>query len=223
MKSRFAVALAIMAAITLAVAFAGSRRQPALTPVEATPATPALDLPAPAGPAFEIGPPAAAILLEEYSDYECPYCARAYLATGAEIAAFVERRGDIRYSFYDLGPPPHFRALAAATAARCAGAQGNYPAAQRLLFERQREWAARDSQTAGPVELVAALVLDRSAYDRCTAAQDSIAEILDANLERALGKGVQATPTLILTVAGRPTALRGAVDSARIAAILERN
>jgi glutaredoxin len=88
------------------------------------------------------GPVDAPLTLVEFSDFECPFCAR---ATGVD-GALLERFGDeLRYVFRHL-PLDHVHphAALAAEAAEAAGAQGRFWEMHDLLFEHQDELELED-------------------------------------------------------------------------------
>jgi len=82
------------------------------------------------------GPEDAPVTIVEFTDFQCPYCARAQ-KTLQEIR---ERYGDkvrLVYKSYPLGI--HKKARPAAIAAVAAHEQGRFWEYKRLLFERQKE------------------------------------------------------------------------------------
>ena len=79
--------------------------------------------------------PAAARLVVEYGDYECPYSRRAY----REIGRVERELGDVRFAFRHFPLTEiHPHALAAARAAEAAMLQGRFWEMHDLLFHRQK-------------------------------------------------------------------------------------
>ncbi len=87
------------------------------------------------------GDPAAAVIVVEYSDFQCPFCRRWYSDT---LPAIRERTGeDVAIAFLHFPIPQlHPNAAGAHFAAECAARQGKFWEMHDLLFERQREWSA---------------------------------------------------------------------------------
>ncbi|MHB8419915.1 MAG: DsbA family protein [Myxococcales bacterium] len=115
-------------------------------------APPARPLPAPGSgsvdPARALGPSSAPVTIVEFADFQCPFCARAE----ETLRRLREIYGDrIRLVWKDLPLPFHSEALAAAEAARAAGAQGKFWQMHDLLLqnvpslgaEGYRQWAAQ--------------------------------------------------------------------------------
>jgi protein-disulfide isomerase len=142
-----------------------------------------------AEPGMIRGTAAAPVTIVEWSDYQCPFCRRAQETLGRLL---VEFRGSVRVVFKDFPLPSHDRALPAALAARCAGAQGRYWEYHDLLFVAQPDFS-RDEL----VGYARRLGLDVPAFTTCL---DS-AQFRDAVLaDRREGReaGVQGTPTFFI-------------------------
>ena len=81
------------------------------------------------------GAPGAAVVLVEYGDYECPYCARAHSVVKAVQARIGERMQFVFRNFPLASIHPH--AELAAEAAEAAGVQGRFWEMHDVLFENQ--------------------------------------------------------------------------------------
>ena len=93
-----------------------------------------------AGAAIE-GDPAAAVVVIEYSDFQCPFCERWYTDTLPVLRQRVG--GDVALAFFHFPLVQiHPNAAGAHFAAECAGRQGKFWEMHDLLFDRQREWSA---------------------------------------------------------------------------------
>jgi protein-disulfide isomerase len=84
------------------------------------------------------GSPAAEVVIVEYGDFQCPYCARAH-PTLAELQQQYGER--IALVFRHLPLEIHPYALAAAEAAEAAGAQGKFWPMHDALFAHQAQMA----------------------------------------------------------------------------------
>jgi len=89
---------------------------------------------APDEPSF--GPVSAPVTIVEYSDFQCPYCAR----VGPTLQQIKDTYGDkVRVVFRDYPLPNHPQAVPAAQAAKCANEQGKFWEYHDKLFASQRE------------------------------------------------------------------------------------
>ncbi len=142
----------------------------------------------------------ATILVEVYSDYQCPVCAsfaREYL--GRLVADFVVP-GDVRVvertiAFLGTGDPDESEQ--AAIGAACAGEQGRYWTYHDLLLWNQR---GENRGAFAPARLAAmadAAGLDRAAWDACVAQPERVTAIRRATAEAA-AIGINSTPTIVV-------------------------
>lgn len=79
----------------------------------------------------------APVTIVEFSDYECPFCARFYSDTLEQLEQRYIETGQVKFQYRDFplnNIHPH--AQKAAEAAECAQDQGEYWAMHDLLFER---------------------------------------------------------------------------------------
>ena len=142
-----------------------------------------------ADPAMIRGAPAAPVTIIEWSDYQCPYCRS---VEGTLASLLVEFPDSVRIVFKDFPLASHDRALPAALAARCAGAQGRYWEYHDLLFVAQPDFS-RDQLLGYARRLGLEVAPFTTCLDR--------AEFQDAVLaDRHEGReaGVEYTPTFFI-------------------------
>lgn len=162
--------------------------------VKPTPATIVMD-----DVAAEMGEPDAAVTIIEYTDYQCPYCARHSAETLPQLITEMIESGRVRYVVKDFPLDSiHPEARAAAVAARCAAEQDAYWPMHDALFISQREWsglgAAANDVFAG---LAADLSLDGDDFAECL---DSgrYDDVVQANQEEGMSLGVNGTPAFFI-------------------------
>jgi protein-disulfide isomerase len=143
-----------------------------------------------------LGSPTANVVLETWEDFQCPACGS---FTRDIEPTLIERYvvpGKIRLTFHDfafLGP----ESSAAASAARCAGAQGKFWEYHDWVFANQNG----ENKGSFSRERLAAIAervgLDRTAWEAC---YDSGSESAAVSAETETGRtaGVASTPTLML-------------------------
>ncbi|MGL4809572.1 MAG: thioredoxin domain-containing protein, partial [Giesbergeria sp.] len=68
-----------------------------------------------------LGSSAAQVMIIEFTDLQCPYCARFANTTWPRLRQDYVETGKVRFATRDLPLPFHAFALPAAIAARCAG------------------------------------------------------------------------------------------------------
>lgn len=148
-----------------------------------------------------IGEAGAPVLMEVWSDFQCPVCgtfAKNYLPR--LVSDFVAP-GQLRVvdkSIDILGRPGQSESLDAAVGAVCAGRQGDYWAYHDYLFWNQagenRGSFSRERLTAIAVELE----LDRTAWDACFSDGTAAAEVQARRAQAPTTDGVIQTPTFVI-------------------------
>jgi protein-disulfide isomerase len=81
------------------------------------------------------GDPDAPVTIVEFSDYECPFCARFYNDAYQQIKSKYIDTGKVKLVYRDFPLSFHQNAQKAAEAAECAGEQDKYYEMHDLLFE----------------------------------------------------------------------------------------
>lgn len=139
------------------------------------------------------GNPAAAVTIVEFSDYQCPFCAR----VNPTLDRIRQTYGDrVKIVFKDFPLPNHLEAPKAAEAAHCAGEQRKYWEMHDAIFANQRNLHIPSlKQTAR------AIGLDGSAFDACLDS-GKYAGLVQEGLALGSKMGVNSTPTLYVN--GRP-------------------
>lgn len=168
------------------------------------------------------GDAGARLVVIEFSDYQCPFCARSARETVPELERTYVADGRVRYVFADHPLKIHAFAAKAAEAAHCAGEQGKLWEMHDLLFSHQTELA--------PERLPAhaqALGLDAGPFEACLASGRH-GEMLRRTVAQAEAAGVSATPTFVVGWAEPGGSkvkvverLRGAQPFARLQQVLD--
>jgi len=143
-----------------------------------------------------VAPPHGPIVVVEFSDYECPFCALAHEQTKALLA----KRPDVllvRRQFpldSDCNPAVtrrmHPQACALARAGICAESQGRLEPMDDALFKNQK--AGRPVE-----ELATAVGLDLPRFRACLASQETELR-LRSDIEAGVRAGLKATPTFVV-------------------------
>jgi protein-disulfide isomerase len=181
--------LGFTATIALAFVSGASAAAPAGSPgaPDAASAQPAMEAP------FNIlGTEDAPVAIVEFSDLQCPYCARYALQTFPEIKRVYIDTGKVHYAAIDFPLPMHAYALPAAIAARCAGEQGKYWQYREGIFAAQTVLAP-DSFDA----LASKLRLDVGKFDSCRRDVRQDARVRE-DLAMARQDGIASTPSFMI-------------------------
>lgn len=137
-----------------------------------------------------IGSRAARVVVVEFSDFQCPFCARFANETWPELKAKFVDSGQVRVVFKNVPLGIHPRAKPAATAAMCAEVQGMFWPFHDAIFK-----TPGDLGDAHLASVAADVGVNRTSFASCMTG--TIARIgADADLAASLG--IAGTPTFIV-------------------------
>ena len=139
-----------------------------------------------------LGSATAPVTIIEFTDLQCPYCARFALDTWPQLKARYVDTGKVRFASRDLPLPFHAYAVPAAVAARCAGQQGKFFEYREALFRGQGHLPE------APYEAIAARFgLDVEQFKACR--QDKAVESsVRADATLASANGISSTPSFVI-------------------------
>jgi len=137
----------------------------------------------------------ARIVVIEFSDYQCPFCARFARETSPLIEKEYVQTGKIRYIFRDLPLTSiHPNAFKAAEAAACAGEQDKFWEMHDRLYENQKKIALSDLPSHAE-----SIGLDKARFEQCLSS-DKYAEKIRQDMAEASRVGVTGTPAFFVAV-----------------------
>jgi protein-disulfide isomerase len=143
-----------------------------------------------AGP-LVTGDPNGTVTLVEFSDYQCPFCARFALDVLPELKQKFGSQLKVVHRQWPLSNHPH--AYAAARAATCAASQQRFEQIHAALFKRQTEIGK-----AAFVDFAKeAGVKDLEVFAKCAADTVPVASI-DYDIRLAERIGALGTPTILV-------------------------
>jgi protein-disulfide isomerase len=135
----------------------------------------------------------AKVTIVEFSDYQCPFCARFHNTTSAQIQKEYVETGKARHVFRNMPLEAiHPQAFKAHEAALCAGDQGKYGEMHDTLFASQR--ALQPEQLVGHARSVG---LDAEAFRKCLDSGKHAARIRE-DLAEAEQLGLNGTPAFLI-------------------------
>ncbi|MFC1729815.1 DsbA family protein [candidate division KSB1 bacterium] len=143
--------------------------------------------PADSGPRATLGSSNAPVLIEEFSDFECPACGR----LAPEIEELVKKNPNIaRLEFHHFPLPYHENAFRAAEASECANDQGKFWEYSKLLFKNQTRLTEDNLKSfAGQVNL------EQGAFDTCFDGNKKRTKI-KSDIADGTGRQLSYTPSL---------------------------
>lgn len=142
------------------------------------------------------GDPAAPVVIIEYSDFKCPYCAQFATDGLYWIREYYVKTGKVRFAFHHiatLGP----ESVRSAVASECAAEQNQFWAFHDRVFADQ---AARHSTLDDEklIDIAAKLDLDTDAFETCLNADRYTDQIHEQTRKAQQSVGIRATPGFII-------------------------
>ncbi|MEO8601569.1 MAG: thioredoxin domain-containing protein [bacterium] len=144
----------------------------------------------PIGNSATKGPADAPITIVEFSDYQCPYCARSEPLIGQVLAAYPAQTRFVYKQFPLVSIHP--QAMPAALAAVAAGRQGKFWEMHDLLFANQRALSPEQIR-----EYARKAGLDLTKFD-ADLASDEVKAAVQEDMALAQRVGVRGTPSLFV-------------------------
>ena len=143
-----------------------------------------------------IGNPDAPITIIEFSDFQCPFCAKFHMQTLPTIMDEYINKGTVKLVFRDFPIQSiHPNAVPASIAAECANEQGEFEQMYHMLFEKQKEWSNLETAYAITAfnQYASELQLNEEKFDSCIKNVKYIEEV-QKDLNEGRTYGVTGTP-----------------------------
>jgi protein-disulfide isomerase len=137
------------------------------------------------------GPENAPITIVEFSDFQCPYCARAE-PTVKDLMELEKYKGKIRLVYRDYPLEFHKLAPKASEAAHCAGDQGKYWEMHGRLFAATPKLEVTDLKA-----YARELALDAGRFDKCLDSGEK-AKVVADHFKAGADAGVRGTPAFFI-------------------------
>ena len=141
------------------------------------------------------GNPKAALHIIEYTDFQCPGCARSALLIEKYIKQFP-RRIYLEVKYFPL-TQMHVHAFKSALYAECASRQGKFWEFYKALFDSQKQWASLINAGVMFKDMAKETDLDMEKLSECVNSEQAKAAILDEKGQGQLS-GVSSTPTFFV-------------------------
>lgn len=155
------------------------------------------------------GSKTAPIVMEIFSDYQCPACKTLFLSTNRPLMDNYVSTGKVYLIHRDFPLPMHAHSRVAARYSRAAAKLGKFEIVQQALFENQEKW-----EKTGDIDSVVAGVLSPAEMTKVRALVKG--GTLDAIIDKdqALGQSyhVNQTPTTIFHNKGQTFPYAGVMN-----------
>jgi protein-disulfide isomerase len=147
-----------------------------------------------------MGPLDAPVIVMEFMDFECPFCAAWAARVDSLVQEFPDKVRVVLHHFPLTGIHP--QAMQAAIAAECADRQGAFPAFQRIVFGQQSVLGIKPW-----IDFAAeANVMDIAGYAHCLSSPADSFPRIAHGIRLARMTGVRGTPTVWVNgLVARPT------------------
>jgi protein-disulfide isomerase len=139
-----------------------------------------------------LGAADAPVTVIEFTDLQCPYCARFARDTWPALRARYVDTGKVRFASRDFPLPFHRFAVPAAVAARCAERQGRYWEFREQVFKHQAELGSEPYS-----KLAQSVGLDGAQLDACRA-DPAVQAAVQADVALGESNGISGTPTFVI-------------------------
>ncbi len=138
------------------------------------------------------------VVVFEFADFQCPYCARFAREVFPRIDSAYVRTGKVQWIFVNLPLPNHANAWGAAEAAMCAGAAGEkfWPLHDRL-FLNQQDWSVASDPAPIFARYAREAGVPMAEWQACVAA-DRTAALLIRDVLYASNARVSGTPAFVI-------------------------
>lgn len=144
-----------------------------------------------------LGDPDAPVTIIEFSDYQCPFCARHSTQTFPALVEQYGPTGQANFIFRDFPLASiHPNANNAATAALCTAEQSPdlFWRMHEELFSTQNDWASLPDPTGFFADMAAELGADTAAYTACITSGRSN-ESIQTSVAAGQSAGISSTPS----------------------------
>ena len=144
-----------------------------------------------------LGNPDAPVTIVEFSDFQCPYCAKFVEDTKDLLVEEYVSKGLVKFIYRDFPLPSHTEAALAAEATECVGEYGGdklYYDMHDAVFMRTEEWSQVENAEEVFVGMAGELGVDIAA---CLADGEMAAEV-EADYTAGRSYGVTGTPTFFI-------------------------
>ncbi len=140
----------------------------------------------------------AKVVIQEFSDFQCPFCHQYFSETFPDILKNYILNGKVAYVYYNYPLSFHPQAPTAALAALCAGDENKFWEMHDALFDNQNIWSPQSAGETKTFETLAEMLkLDTGKFKQCLASGKYNDQI---KKDTAAGEknGISGTPSFMI-------------------------
>jgi protein-disulfide isomerase len=144
------------------------------------------------------GNPDAPIRIDEYSDFQCPYCAKFYQDTEAKLMETFVTDGTVYFVYNTFGEFIGPESASSGEAAYCAGDQGKFWEMHDIILSNQageNQGGYADSRLK---QFAETLKLDMNEFESCFNA-NQYKDLIAQDAKDGIAGGVKATPSFVMS------------------------
>jgi protein-disulfide isomerase len=147
-------------------------------------------------PAKALGSKTAPLVFELFTDFECPACRGFHHDAIRPMVSDYVNRGKVYLAWRDFPLPMHKHSREAAWLATAASRIGKFEAVSNLLYEKQQAWSAN-----GDLTNVLRFALPPGEFHKIVelSKTPAVRQSVDADWNEGVARGINQTPTSILT------------------------
>lgn len=144
------------------------------------------------------GNPEAPIRLDEYSDFQCPYCRQFFEDTEAKLMDTYVSDGTVYFVYHSFGEFIGSESGGAAEAAYCAGDQDKFWDMHDVIFANQEGENAGAFVDRRLIAFAENLGLDMTTFKSCFN-NGNYKDLIAQDAKDAIAAGVTATPSFVMS------------------------
>lgn len=188
--------IVIAGVVLVALAVAALLIAPSFTPLGEIQTAAALTHPQADG--NSLGDPNAPVKIEEFSDFQCPYCQRFHQDTEHQLIDAYVATGKVYFTYRSFGEFIGPESKASAEAAYCAGDQGKFWEMHDIIFANHTGENVGDFTNRRLLAMAEKIGLDSAAFQSCFNG-NTHADRVNKDFNDGTAAGVQATPSFVMT------------------------
>ncbi|MDD2921714.1 MAG: thioredoxin domain-containing protein [Anaerolineales bacterium] len=144
------------------------------------------------------GDPNAPIKIDEYSDFQCPYCRNFYEQTEVQLMDTYVKDGVVYFAYHSFGEFIGSESAASAEAAYCAGDQDKFWEMHDIIFANQNGENIGAFADRRLLAFAKQLGLDMNKFTSCFDGKNYSA-LIKKDGEDGISAGIKATPSFVLS------------------------
>ena len=144
------------------------------------------------------GNPDAPIRIDEYSDFQCPYCRQFFEDTEDQLMKTFVADGTVYFVYRSFGDFIGPESAGSAEAAYCAGDQEKFWEMHDIIFVNQTGENIGNFSDRRLLAFAEKLELDMNTFKSCFNGGDH-ADLVDQDAKDGLAAGIKATPSFVLS------------------------